>query len=1161
MKTLKVHVQSLLLAVLVAVAVAAVSPALGQVPRDAARAYQLALELLKKGKHQQALRKLEEASRLVSSSIGERHKANLAILRLQASVLKKSGAYEKSLVVAERAQKILRQNSGRNNRSFAIGEINIGSTYFAMRQDANAIERFKAALEILGKIAPKNDALAGRTYLKLAAAQTRRALLIDAEQSAKRALAIHEAVYSKTDPNIGEALNTLGVIYDHMNRHDDAIRQFARQISILERARGAHHGGLVPPLGNMANLYHSLGNYDRADELQMRAIEIARKAYGESSVQYAVNLENSSSILINQGRLADAEHAAELAVKIYRKAKAAPANIATSVAALGRVYFAQGRLEKAEAQFIRSLAVAEEQLDRNHVDLARYLHGLAITYNSMGKLELAERFLRRALSKFEEIDARPNDSVANALRNLGLNLIAQNRREEARTFVARALQMWRQIPNARPDRLASALQSLGSLQISDDDAVRYHREALQVARKAYGSPHPSILFALSGLGGAFERKGDLRSAEVQLREALGIAEQLYGSKHPRTADIHKSLAHTLFRSGNPGKALPFARKAVSVIKQDPGKRALGQQSEKIRFEEKPGLSYPTSFELLISSLSALGGRSEPAELALGEAFEAAQSYGTSSTAAAVAQMAARFGAGDGALAARIREGQDLLSQRSAAEKALQEARSAAQADDKKTAIQNLRRRVDELTDRIERNQKQIKAEFPEYAELIKAATPKIADTQSLLGDDDALLFYFSGIQNLFIWAVTRDAVQWRKVSRTRAHFEEQISVLRKSLDPTNFGNTESRGFTREQVCRGFARSDQPCEAYDTDLARAHRLYTDLVGPVADVVEGKRHLIVVPSGPLTGLPFHMLVTAPPPNTGSLEDRFKHAEWLIRRYAVTVLPSVSSLRALRVSERRGRAKRPFVGFGNPDFFTPQDKSRPSARTRTVQGTRGYSAYLRGRLADVELLSGRIPPLPDTADELKAVGRVFKARKSEIVLGRQASETVIKKMSRGGKLDDYRIVHFATHGLIAGELEGLGEPALALSLPGKATENDDGLLTASEVAQLKLNADWVVLSACNTAAGEKPGAEAFSGLARAFFYSGTRALLVSHWPVISEAAVKLTTRTFSEMNGDPAIGRAEALRRSMLALIDKGAPYERHPAYWAPFVVVGDGAGSVR
>ena len=137
---------------------------------------------------------------------------------------------------------------------------------------------------------------------------------------------------------------------------------------------------------------------------------------------------------------------------------------------------------------------------------------------------------------------------------------------------------------------------------------------------------------------------------------------------------------------------------------------------------------------------------------------------------------------------------------------------------------------------------------------------------------------------------------------------------------------------------------------------------------------------------------------------------------------------------------------------------------------------------------------------------------------------------------------------------------EPALILTPPEQASEEDDGLLTASEIAQLKLDAEWVVLSACNTAAGEsdKPGAEALSGLARAFFYAGARALLVSHWAVNSEATVDLITKAFDELKADPKIGRAEALRRSMLAIISKGGGYA-HPANWAPFVVVGEGAAA--
>ena len=260
-------------------------------------------------------------------------------------------------------------------------------------------------------------------------------------------------------------------------------------------------------------------------------------------------------------------------------------------------------------------------------------------------------------------------------------------------------------------------------------------------------------------------------------------------------------------------------------------------------------------------------------------------------------------------------------------------------------------------------------------------------------------------------------------------------------------------------------------------------------------------------------------------------------------LTTLPSVSSLRALRRFAKAARAKTPFTGFGDPAL-----EGRPG-QARGVP----IASLFRGAIADVEAVR-QLPPLPDTADELRAMASILQADEKQIYLREAATESAVKSAD----LSDSRVVAFATHGLVGGELNGNAEPALVLTPPKTGSAEDDGLLTASEVARLKLNADLVVLSACNTAAPDgSPEAEGLSGLAKAFFYAGSRALLVSHWPVFSDAAVKLTTGMLKRMKDEPEGGRADALRRSMLALMeDGGKPHYAHPMFWAPFVVVGEG-----
>jgi CHAT domain-containing protein len=334
---------------------------------------------------------------------------------------------------------------------------------------------------------------------------------------------------------------------------------------------------------------------------------------------------------------------------------------------------------------------------------------------------------------------------------------------------------------------------------------------------------------------------------------------------------------------------------------------------------------------------------------------------------------------------------------------------------------------------------------------------------------------------------------------------------------------------------------------------ANELYAALLGPVEGLVKDKRSLLVAPSGALTALPFHLLVTEKP--AAAIPDKiegYRNAAWLLKRQAVSVLPSVSSLKALRGFARRDRAVKPMTGFGDPVFNPSEGGSERRTASRSVTNL-AYTDFWQGAGVDRSRLAQALPQLPDTADELNAVGKDLGVAAADIHLGTDASETTVKR----APLADYRIVYFATHGLVAGDIKGIAEPSLALSIPKLPSALDDGLLTASEVAQLKLNADFVVLSACNTIAGDKPGAEALSGLARSFFYAGARSLLVTHWSVDSEAATRLATSTFDLLKADPKLGRAEALRRAMLAYLgDTSSPRNAYPALWGPFALIGEG-----
>jgi CHAT domain-containing protein len=613
---------------------------------------------------------------------------------------------------------------------------------------------------------------------------------------------------------------------------------------------------------------------------------------------------------------------------------------------------------------------------------------------------------------------------------------------------------------------------------------------------------------------------------------------------------------------------------------------------------------PVPLPLMLVKAASRLAETAPASTAelLGTTFAAAQRSQLLSAAAALGQMTARQANGNTTLAMLVRERDALATEWSRLDQQAKQAVLQMTQRVKSNASATDRARMDEIPVRIAAIDKTLAQDFPDYVALAQPQPLSVAQVQSYLKPDEALVLLAATPRlgssfhdeeaeaklpkrlregtapaESFVWVVTKGDARWVKAD-LKGNLAQEIFTIRCGLDDA-YWEGEARLRKRCEAVLGVQRT--PGQKPPFHIHRAHALYRALFGQVEDLIKGKR-LLIAPTGPYTVLPFQVLVTAQPGKTISADAAptdpaaYDSVAWLGTRQSLTVLPSVASLRALREHRRTPTAKRAFIGFGNPLLTGRPEIASHRQRAalvsegltcrRTAPAARQYlamerppsadSLLIRGRLADVSVLRQQLP-LPETADELCTVAAKLGASEDDVLLGGRMTEATIKALSLRGALRNYRVLHFATHGLVASETEafakGEAEPALMFTPPQAASDTDDGLLTASEITQLELDADWVIMSACSTAAGESSESEALSGLARAFFYAGARSLLVSHWAVDSDAAVSITTGAFGALASSPGIGKGEALRRSLVALQKKGGA-NQHPATWAPFSLVG-------
>lgn len=650
-------------------------------------------------------------------------------------------------------------------------------------------------------------------------------------------------------------------------------------------------------------------------------------------------------------------------------------------------------------------------------------------------------------------------------------------------------------------------------------------------------------------------------AEELIREQLSLlpsidqfaqAPELEGYQHLQRALLRAVLAHAELIQNKPKQAEATARIAMAEIEKLSSSRAAGYSSgatsavspyieyllaKSIRLQGRrdEALVYATQAftDFEASDLAKAKPRSVDSAKILEEIlltkvplanrtgvsltdslFQSLQKWHESTSGKTIEQLFKRLTSDEGALATLIRERQDLVRRRTATTvdvaRSILVPRESAGASD-----------IVGIDKNLERVNQRIASEFPRFSVLTTNVAANLNDTQNALGPDDALLAWFIGDEGAWIVIVRSGDARILPLSVQAAEVQKKIQSLRKAIE---LGESGLGVFPAK---------------------KANDLYRDLFAPAETYLKGVRHLYSVVGPTVSNLPLSVLLTSEPAkqyiNPGDLET-LKNAPWLIKQYSITMLPSVSSLHMLRTISSPRTVRAPFLGIGDPVLGGNLSET---VGLRSVPQVR-----FRGSLADVKQVS-LLVPLPETADELKMMGRALSPDGGVLMLGKQATERAVK----AAPLDHYRVLGFATHGLIAGEFSGIREPGLVLSPPAEPTDEDDGVLTSSEVAQLKLNADWVLLSACNTGAGDGGTTnDVLGGLANSFFYAGARSLLVSHWKVASTATVALTTETV-RLSEQPGVSKAEAHRQAMLSMINSGDAIKAHPSVWAAFFLVGD------
>jgi CHAT domain-containing protein len=793
------------------------------------------------------------------------------------------------------------------------------------------------------------------------------------------------------------------------------------------------------------------------------------------------------------------------------------------------------RFAAAERAFRAALALQEKALGANNPNTATTLERLALQISNQGRYAEADSLFARA----EPLAVKSDDPLASArlAHYQALNLLNENKTDAAlvrlgKAETAYAARLPAAMLDAKPVPQVARGNFGGGLAegavISDPvinaalagtiEVRRYRAVALRILGR--GAEAEAVLQSARGLA----RGNNLREpVEIaRLTRTAGAADLARGDE-AQAATTFASAA-TLFGSALP-QSRPLAEtrmlEAAAIGSKAGLPAALIACQDAIAILRLEALGVLPKIVAPCLNIFGVAADADPThrQALLATMFEAAQLAQGGITGNQIAQATARLaeGARNPKVAEAIRRRQDAGTNLTDLERARDARIQGVAAGGPVSDTADLDTKIAAARAALADADSALQAASPNYEQLVQEVVPASA-VLALLHPGEA--FVAVDLDDTGGWTfVLRDGVvSAARITTGQEGIAKLVQRVRAGVEPTT------------DVIPPF------------DIAAAYTLYQDVLGPVAAELDGAKSLVVAPTGPLLSVPFGVLLTGP-----ASPDKLAEAPWLLKRMTIAHVPAAANFVSLRKVAGTSHASEPWFGFGD---FHP------------VTLAQAQGSFPGASCSDSAQLFAGLPPLPFAIRELDAARQLLGGRKEDELLG----SAFTAKAVMAAQLKNYRILHFATHALLPAELRCQSEAAIVTSDPPGATDASGALLTVSNVLGLSLDADVVILSACNSGGGgaassgsgpAKVAGESLSGLARAFFYAGARSLMVTHWSVNDQTAAYLVAQTMQEVRGGAGI--AEALRHAQLSLLGSATGSSAvlaHPFYWAPFALIGDG-----